>query len=105
MEVAGVGPGCICLHLEEPTPMANKEDARKLFPEAAAALGERGIRVMARVNEVGSGMAEADLRAVVRPELHCVNIPKTSSPDEVVEFCTLLDRIEADNGLPSGSML
>jgi citrate lyase subunit beta/citryl-CoA lyase len=105
LETAQAGMDALCLDMEDLTPRANKDDARRIFPEVAKQLDAMGIRVMARTNGLEGGMAKADLDAIVSTELHCVNVPKTESPDEIVEFCALLDEVEADKGVPAGHTL
>lgn len=105
MSTAQEGMDALCMDLEDLTPFDQKEQARDIFPEVAAKLSALGIRVMARTNGLEGGMAEADLRAIVSPELHCVNFPKTEDPEQIREFAALLDRVEADKGVPVGHTL
>jgi citrate lyase subunit beta/citryl-CoA lyase len=104
-KTAELGMDALCMDMEDLTPRANKEDARRIFPDVAKQLSAMGIVVMARTNGLEDGMARADLEAIVGPDLHCVNFPKTESPDEIVEFCALLDKVEADKGVPIGHTL
>ncbi len=60
---------------------------------------------MARTNGFRDGACEADLDAVMCPELHCLNIPKAESAGDVTRFCELLDRAEAAHHLAPGSVL
>ena len=105
LEVADRDPDAVCLDLEDLTPMDAKEQARAAFADIAAGLVARGALVMARVNGVPTGMAEADLAAVVGPDLHCVQIPKAESADDVVAFCALLEAAERAAGVEVGSTL
>ena len=104
-EHAEYGMDGICLDLEDLTPMDQKEQARRIYPEIAKELNARGIAAFARTNTLASGMAGPDLEAIVCPELHCVSIPKVETGAEVNEFCALLEAAEKKNGVPVGHTL
>jgi citrate lyase subunit beta / citryl-CoA lyase len=99
MQASDNGVDALCLDLEDLTPLAAKEQARALWPDVAQRLQAKGILVFARVNGLATGLALDDLRAVCCPELHCVNLPKAESAEEVSEFCRLLAEVEAERGL------
>ena len=105
LAVAGNGMDGLCLDLEDLTPLAHKEDARRIFPEVAKQLAARGVTVFARTNSITGSMGRADLEAIAVPELHCVSIPKTNEAADVREFCAVLDEVERDAGLEPGSVL
>ncbi|HZP27464.1 MAG TPA: aldolase/citrate lyase family protein, partial [Acidimicrobiia bacterium] len=105
LAAAECGLDGLCLDLEDLTPLAHKEDARRIFPEMARRIADAGVAVFARTNSVAGGMGRADLEAVVVPELHCVSIPKTDGADDVLEFCELLDHVERAAGREAGSVL
>src|SRR5262245_41190711 len=97
-----MGMDAICLDFEDSTPVEELEKARSNFRNLAAKLVGLGVVVMARTNPVEGGGAEADLDALVCPELHCVQIPKANSAAIVKECCIVLDRAEAAHGLANG---
>jgi citrate lyase subunit beta/citryl-CoA lyase len=101
---ADAGLDAVGADLEDLTPRAMKPRARDMFRAIAAHLNRRGVVVMARTNNIGEG-CEEDLAAIVCPELHCVNIPKATSAGQVQEFCRLLEKAEAANGVPVGHTL
>jgi len=102
LAAADLGIDAIGLDLEDLTPASDKQRARDEFRALAKELDRRGVIVMARANGFENGWCEADLEAIVCPELHCVNIPKTESADDVVRFCEILSRAEKNQGLPDG---
>ena len=53
--------------LEDSVPMGNKEEAREVTADALQALCGLGKPVVPRVNSLGTGLTEEDLRAVVGP--------------------------------------
>jgi citrate lyase subunit beta/citryl-CoA lyase len=103
-EIAALGLDSVGPDLEDLTPRSEKQRARDIFRDVAKRLAADGVTVQARVNVFDNGL-EADLDAVVCPELHCVNISKAESGDDVKRFCELLEKAEAKNGVPVGSIL
>jgi citrate lyase subunit beta/citryl-CoA lyase len=99
------GADAVCLDMEDLTPESLKPRAREVFAPLARDLAAAGVAVMARTNRLDSGHCEADLDAIVGADLHCVNIPKTESAADVVEFCRLLGKAEATNGVAAGTTL
>ncbi len=102
LDLAKLKPDSICWDLEDSTPLKYKDQARKLFPELAKEVHALGIKVMARINP---GMEKEDLDAVVSPELHCAQISKTESAQDVIKFCEILGEMEKKKGLPEGYTL
>lgn len=104
MSAADTGLDAVGADLEDLTPGAEKQRAREVFREVAQELTRRGVLAMARTNNIGAG-CEEDLEAIVCPELHCVNVPKAESAEQVAEFCRLLEQAETRNGVPVGHTL
>ncbi len=98
LAAAETGIDALGLDLEDLTPGPAKPRARHLFRSVASEIAARGVVVMARTNGLANG-CEADLDAVLCPELHCLNIPKAQSAHDVVHFCELLAKAEAGCGL------
>lgn len=98
---ADLGLDAVGPDLEDLTPRADKPRAREMFREIAKELHGRGVNVQARINTLEGG-AEADLEAIVCAELHCVNLSKAESAEEVQAVARILDRVEEENGLPNG---
>jgi citrate lyase subunit beta/citryl-CoA lyase len=105
LRAADMGADAIGLDLEDLTPGPAKQHARDIFPAMARQMAARGVVVMARTNGLGGGLCEADLDAILCPELHCLNFPKAESAESVATFCALLDKAEASHGLPARSIL
>jgi len=105
LRAAEMGMDAIGLDLEDLTPGPAKQHARDIFAAMATEIHARGVLVMARTNGFAGGMCEADLDALMVPELHCLNIPKACSAADVTRFCELLDRAERGHGLAPGGIL
>jgi citrate lyase subunit beta/citryl-CoA lyase len=104
LESGEIGLDALGMDMEDLTPRSGKQQARDIFRSVAKQLADKGVFVMARTNSIANG-AEADLEAIVCPELHCVNMPKAESAEDVIAYCKLLDKAEANNGLPQGYTL
>jgi citrate lyase subunit beta/citryl-CoA lyase len=102
---ADAGMDGLCLDLEDLTPLAAKEEARRIFADVARRLTVMGITVFARTNSIAGGMGRADLEAIAVPELHCVSIPKANEAGDVHEFCAALDEAEGGAGVEPGNVL
>jgi citrate lyase subunit beta/citryl-CoA lyase len=94
----------LCFDLEDLTPASGKATAREIFGTVAAEVAARGVTVFARTNALDDGAAQADLEAIVGPVLHCVNLPKAESPEQVATLAELLDAAETAAGLPRGQI-
>jgi citrate lyase subunit beta / citryl-CoA lyase len=101
---ARAGADAICIDFEDLVPHDKKAEARALFAETANEVASAGACVMVRTNSLDSGLARADLEAAVGPRLHCVNIPKAEVPGEVARYCDLVETVEHERGLPSGTI-
>lgn len=95
--------------LEDSVSPARKAEARAALqgllsgPAARAA----GKTLIARVNPRGSMHFEADVRAVVRPGLALLNLPKAETVADVVAAAEALEVAERENGVtePIGLLL
>jgi citrate lyase subunit beta / citryl-CoA lyase len=104
LAAAEAGLDAVGADLEDLTPRSEKASARERFVEVARELHARGTIVMARTNDLGAG-AEEDIEAIVCEELHCLNVPKARSAEQVIEFCRLIEQAERNNGVPVGHTL
>ena len=75
--------------LEDSVPLAEKPNARMVTAEALPVLAEHGKRIVVRVNDLESGLLEADLEAVVGPYIYALNVPKVDSASFPVIFLFL----------------
>lgn len=87
--------------LEDSVSPSRKAEARAALQALLSGDTARasGKTLIARVNPCGSEHFAADVRAVVRPGLALLNLPKVESPDEVLTAAAALDVAERDNGL------
>ena len=95
--------GCdfITLDLEDSVPQHLKDHARTLIRGHLANVAKGGAEVFTRVNH---DLMAADVEAAVWPSLKRIKYPKTEHPDEVRELDALITRLEAERGIPHGTV-
>ncbi|AEM83388.1 HpcH/HpaI aldolase [Streptomyces violaceusniger Tu 4113] len=104
------GADAAILDLEDAVPEVGKAAAREAVAEAVAAdqvtAGTPApIRLLVRINALdrATGWQGADdLRAVARPGLYGIVLPKVSGPEDVTTADRLLAWCEREHGLPEG---
>jgi len=97
---------CVVADLEDAVAPDRKVEARRLAAQALSAVPPGSVPALraVRVNGWSTGLAQADLEAVVpaRPDL--VALAKAESPHQVREADTLLSQLERRHGLPVGAV-
>lgn len=99
------GADAAILDLEDAVPDDAKVAARAGVAEAVSRSFSSGMRLLVRVNPLNAtaGWASADeLRAVARPGLYGIALPKVSSADDIRLADRLLSWCEHEHGLPEG---
>ena len=95
--------------LEDSVVPSRKADARHALQGLLSGPAARasGKTLIARVNPRGSEHFEADVRAVVRPGLALLNVPKVEAIEDVLAAAEALDAAERANGVsePVGLLL
>lgn len=87
--------------LEDAVVPARKAEARAAVRGLLESASARscGKTIIVRVNPVGSAQFDADIAAVVRPGLACINLPKAESADSVAAAADAIARAERENGV------
>jgi citrate lyase subunit beta/citryl-CoA lyase len=102
------GASAVILDLEDSVPIAAKAEARTLVARAIDGAGVLPAAarpaVTVRTNGAATGLLADDLAAVVRRGLDAIFLPKAESVEQMTGTASLLDRIEAAQGLPAGSV-
>ena len=99
----GVGADGLILDLEDSVAPPNKAAAREtLSGWIDAANGPRDWSFWVRVNPLDSGMTADDLKAVVRPGLDGIVLPKSNGGQDVATLSLMIDPLEAAAGMPKG---
>jgi len=90
--------------LEDAVAYPEKAAARLLVRDALRPTRAGGSSVFVRINALATGLTEADLDAIVCPELDGVLMPKADTPDEVALLDGMLSRLEQERGMTPGSV-
>ena len=109
----GLSVDAIMLDIEDGVAPAEKDTARQLIAESldrvhksqaiSPSAGRRPLRYV-RVNDVGHERMHADLKAVVRPGLEGLVLPKVDTPEQVKTVDAILNRREPELGMKPGSV-
>lgn len=99
-----VGADAVCLDLEDSIPPAEKTKARTAAAAAIGRMPRTGYVTLVRVNGLATGLLEDDLRAVVRPGLDGIVLPKSDSPTTVRRAEELIAVLEGERGLAAGAV-
>ena len=95
--------------LEDSVSASRKDDARRALQDLLSGPAARasGKTLIARVNPLGSEQFHADVRAVVRPGLALLNLPKVEAADDVLSAVQAVEAAERANGVtePVGLLL
>src|SRR5512147_2528414 len=101
-KATGLPADAFILDLEDSVPMAEKENARAGVKAYAPKIA--GDRVWVRVNGLETGLAEADLDAVIGTAgIAGLFLPKVETRDEVARWDQMIGELESSRGLPVGA--
>lgn len=100
----GLQVDCICMDLEDGTALNQKAAARVTIANALRTLDFGRSERLVRVNPFSSGMADADLAAVLPALPDGIVLPKVNTPDEIRRVCALMSAAEEEADRPAGSM-
>src|SRR5262249_18701388 len=95
------GADCIQLDLEDSVPAAEKDNARRLAPEAAKRVRRAGADVVVRINSPLEN-AFRDLEFCICPEVDGIAVTKTENPSYIRQIDDRISKLEATKGLPAG---
>ena len=100
------GADAVIFDLEDSVPVSAKAEARALVAHAIdrAAAAASGPLVTVRVNAVATSLLEDDLRAIVRPGLAAIFVPKAEYVEEIETAASLLAALEDSSGMERGAV-
>jgi len=104
MRATGEMQDAIILDLEDAVPIAEKETARVFARDGIPILKSKGIDVFVRVNSLGTGMTQEDLKYVVGKGLDGIMLPKSEKREEIVKLDRLLRKEEEKKKLKPNSI-
>ncbi|WP_417722505.1 HpcH/HpaI aldolase/citrate lyase family protein [Salipiger sp.] len=105
VKAQGIGADGLILDLEDSVAPPNKAAARDtLAGWIADHAGPRDWDLWVRINPFDTGLTEADLRAIVRPGLDGIMLPKADGGQDLARLGRLLDPLEAAAGMAPGTV-
>lgn len=106
-KIEGCGADAVILDLEDAVAPANKSMARKMVADylAARPKSSRRIQLWVRVNPFDTGMTADDLAAIMPGAPDGIMQPKINGPECVRDLSVILDKLETEASLISGSTL
>lgn len=97
-------PDCIIFDLEDAILYSEKDSARDLLCEAFKAVDFGEIEIFVRVNSLSTDFGETDVIETVKAGVRNIRLPMCESKEDVNELSELLDKVEHDNNIPSGTV-
>lgn len=98
-----IGADGLILDLEDSVAPDNKAAARRtLSGWIDAENGARPWSFWVRVNPLDTGLTGDDLKAIVRPGLDGIVLPKANGGQDVAKISGMIDPLEAAAGMPKG---
>lgn len=101
---ATTGADVLILDLEDAVAPALKDEARAKVAGWLDRAGEVPAALFVRVNPLESGLTEADLRAVVRPGLAGILVPKANGAHDIATIAAMIDPLETAYGMAAGTV-
>jgi citrate lyase subunit beta/citryl-CoA lyase len=99
------GADAVLFDLEDSVSIAAKTEARGMVARAIDGAASRAAPALCvRVNAAATGLLDDDLAAVVRPGLEAIFLPKVETVAEVQHTASLLDRLESERSVKSGTV-
>lgn len=99
------GADALILDLEDSVPYAEKLAAREIVARYLHADTATTPAIFVRVNELGGGLIEDDIEAIVSPRLYGVVVPKIHGPEDIVTVDAVLGHYERCAGLTTGQTI
>lgn len=98
------GADSIMIDLEDSVSLNEKDAARHLVYHFLKTLDFGGTEVLVRVNALNTQYGREDFEAIVRAKPNAIRLPKTETPQDVIEADELISKIEQDCGMENGSI-
>lgn len=97
------GADVISLDLEDAVAPDFKIDARILVSQALKEVEfDEGVEISVRINHLSTPWGRDDIREVVCERIDCIYLPKTETPEDVLQAEELITRTEEEKGLEVG---
>jgi citrate lyase subunit beta/citryl-CoA lyase len=98
------GADSIMIDLEDSVSLNEKDAARHLVYNFLKTLDFGGTEVLVRVNGLNTPFGREDFEAIVRAKPNAIRLPKTETPQDVIEADELISGIEKECGIEQGTI-
>ncbi|MBM7653859.1 citrate (pro-3S)-lyase subunit beta [Neobacillus cucumis] len=98
------GADSIMFDLEDSVSLLEKDAARLLVYEALKTIDYGRTEILVRVNGLNTPYGREDFEAIVRAKPDAIRLPKTETPEDVVEADELISLIEKQAGMEHGTI-
>jgi citrate lyase subunit beta/citryl-CoA lyase len=92
----------VMFDLEDSVSLAEKDTARFLVFNALSTLNYEGIETVVRINGLDTPFGKEDIRAMVKAKPDVIRLPKTETPEDVLEVEKLIEAEEKACGYDVG---
>ncbi len=103
-KATSLGVDCICMDMEDGVAMNRKAEARATIARALQELDFGRSEKLARINAVGSGLEDQDIRAVLPSHPDGIVIPKMEDLSQIQWASEIIEAAELRNGWQVGSI-
>jgi citrate lyase subunit beta/citryl-CoA lyase len=90
--------------MEDSVPDAEKAAAREMIAKFLPRLRNDGRFICPRINALDTGLTQAELDAIVGPNIDAVSIGKIRTPTDVSEVSQMIGALEHERGIETGSI-
>jgi len=98
------GADSIMFDLEDSVAPTEKDSARFLVHSALTSIYYGRTEIIVRVNGLDTEHGRHDFEAIVRAKPSAIRLPKTATPEDVMEAERLIEQIEEEAGIEKGTV-
>lgn len=95
---------CVCLDMEDGVALNRKEQARNTILEALHSIDFLGSEKLVRINPIGSGYHEEDLRQALSGKPDGIIIPKVETAETIEWAHRSISNVEKEHRWPEGAI-
>ena len=99
------GSDSLMFDLEDSVSMAEKDAARQLVYQALKTIDYGSTEIVVRINPLDTPYGRADVEAMVAAGAQVLRMPKTETPQDIIECEKVIAEMEAKYGRPQGDTL
>lgn len=98
------GADTVMFDLEDSVSINEKDAARLLVYNALKTIDYEGTEIAVRINGLDTPFGQQDLEAIVRAKPDIIRLPKTETPQDVIEVEKAISEIEEKIGMEIGTI-